>query len=251
MSDTPRRLPPAMAGSSSGYSSSSSYPPAAPAAAPPPQQQHPACSACKHQRRKCAPGCPLAPYFPADKPGSFRNSHRLFGIKNILRFLARAGPEKRDDCMKSILYEADTRAASPVRGSYGVYQDLLQEFALAKAELDAVQEQLAKHRLAPDAPEFLAAVQPWMPPQPLLYMIPEEHQQPFYGGYVPPGAVKIDGNAAVRVKDDEDDEDDDEGRTLVGTPYGGDVPSSSSYRSSDPYTSPTSESSRIRFKVQF
>ena len=223
-----------MAGPSSDFSSSSSYPPGA---APP--QQHPACSACKHQRRKCAPGCPLAPYFPSDKPGSFRNSHRLFGIKNILRFLTKAGPEKRHDCMKSIMYEADARAANPVRGSYGVFQDLYQEWSLAKAELATVQEQLvaAKRRQAPDSPGFLSpVVQQWMPPQQLPYTIPEEHQKPFYGGHVPPGALKIDGDArVVGVKIDEDDDvmsDDDDGRTLVGAPY--DVPSSSSYQSSDP-----------------
>jgi hypothetical protein len=179
-------------------------------------QLHPACAACKHQRRRCAPGCPLAPYFPADKNGSFRNCHRLFGIKNIGKFMKLAGPEKQEDCMKSIMYEADARAASPVLGAYGVYQDLCREVFLASAELQAVQEQLARHRPAP----------PVM--QPLLYAIPVavEHQQPLYGGGFPPppGALRIDGDATVAEKADEDDDHNAGGRTR----YGGDVPSSSS-----------------------
>ena len=140
--------------------------------------------------------------------------------------------------MKSILYEADLRAANPVLGAYGVLQDLWQERALAEAELNVVQEQLMKHRLAPDASRFLLPNYPWMPPQPMLYTIPEEHRQPFYGGYVLPGAVKIDADAMVGGKvdedEDDDDDDDDEGRTLVRAPYGREVPSSSSYQSSDP-----------------
>lgn len=238
MSATPRH-PPETAESSSGLSSSLSYPPAAAA-------QHPACSACKHQRRKCTPGCPLAPYFPADKPGSFRNSHRLFGIKNILRFLTRAGPEKRDDCMKSILYEADARASDPVLGAYGLFQSHQRELALATAELVALQKQLelhghaAQHRSAPDAPGFLSPLQPWMPQPPLMYPIQEGQGQSIYGSYVPAGAVKIDEDAAIGVKLDEDDvismqhDDHADGRT---THYGRFEPSSSSsYRSSD--TSP-------------
>jgi hypothetical protein len=202
--------------------------------ADPPAQQHPACCACKHQRRKCSPGCPLAPYFPADRPGSFRSSHRLFGIKNILRLMAMAGPQKQDDCMRSIMYEADARVAHPVHGPYAIIHNLENELARARAELQAVQELLAKHRRAP--------VQLWVPPvqEPLQYAIPpDEHPQPFYGGYAPPGAVEIDGDATVGANVDEEDdvmsmEDDDEGHTLAGAHYGGDVPSSSSYQSSDP-----------------
>ncbi|KAM0824403.1 hypothetical protein ACQ4PT_017710 [Festuca glaucescens] len=205
--------------------------------ADPPAQQHPACCACKHQRRKCSPGCPLAPYFPADRSGSFRSSHRLFGIKNILRLMAMAGPQKQDDCMRSIMYEADARVAHPVHGPYTIIHNLRKEDARARAELQALQEQLAKHRRAP--------VQQCMPPQPLPYVMPpDEHPQPFYGGYAPPGAVEIDGDATVGANVDEEDAvmsmqhdyDDDEGHTLAGAHYGGDVPSSSSYQSSD--TSP-------------
>jgi hypothetical protein len=51
--------------------------------------------------------------------------------------------------------------------------------------------------------------------------------------------VEIDGDATVGANVDEEDdvmsmEDDDEGHTLAGAHYGGDVPSSSSYQSSDP-----------------
>ena len=252
----------------------------------------PACAACKHRRRKCAPGCPLAPYFPADKPDTFRKSHRLFGIKKILELMTNAGPELQDDCMKSVQYEADARAADPVRGSHGVVQDLYQEWSLAQAELGTLREQVAEKRREAQAragaPGFLSAAQPWpwVPPQPfyggyvppgavkidgdarvgvkidekrreardappgflspvqpwmllqqpLLHTIPEERQKPFYGGHAPPGALQIDGDARVGLKLVEDDamSDEDDGRTLVGAPSGRDVPSSSSYESSDP-----------------
>ncbi|KAM0864379.1 hypothetical protein ACQ4PT_043974 [Festuca glaucescens] len=158
----------------SASSSATADPPQAAAAAPP-AQQHPTCSACKHQRRKCPAGCPLARYFPADKPGRFRNAHRLIGVKNILRFMATDGPKLQDDCMTSIIFEANTRAASPMLGSYGASLVLQEQLARAEAELKAVREQLVRHRLA--------ALQP----QPLLYAIPVGHQQPFYGDYAPPG----------------------------------------------------------------
>ncbi|KAI5001034.1 hypothetical protein ZWY2020_010993 [Hordeum vulgare] len=245
MSATPRH-PPETAESSSGLSSSSSYPPVAAAVVP---AQHPACSACKHQRRKCAPGCPLAPYFPADKPGSFRNSHRLFGIKNILRILTTAGPENRDDCMKSILYEADARASDPVHGSCGICRSHERELASATAELALVKKQLQLHghavqnRSAPDAPGFISPDQPWMTQPPLMYPIQEGQQQAIYGTSVPAAAVKIDEDATIGVKLDEDDvmsmqhDDHAQGRTVVGAHYGRiEPPPSSSCRSSD--TSP-------------
>jgi hypothetical protein len=146
--------------------------------------------------------------------------------------MAMAGPQKQDDCMRSIMYEADARAAHPVHGPRAITHNLENELARATAELQAVQELLAKHRRAP--------VQLRMPPQPLLpyAMPPDEHPLPFYGGYAPPGAVEIDGDATVGANVDEEDavmsmqhgDDDDD----AGVHYGGDVPSSSSYQSSDP-----------------
>ncbi|KAE9467926.1 hypothetical protein C3L33_00163, partial [Rhododendron williamsianum] len=42
-----------------------------------------ACAACKYQRRKCAPDCVLAPYFPHHRQRQFLNAHKLFGDEAI------------------------------------------------------------------------------------------------------------------------------------------------------------------------
>ncbi|KAL5227083.1 hypothetical protein ABZP36_015348 [Zizania latifolia] len=167
---------------SSSHSSTSEPPPSAPPAPPPPPR--PACAACKFQRRKCKPGCEFAPFFPPEQPYRFRNAHRLFGVKHILRFMDRAGPEKLRDAMKSIIYEADAWAVDPVRGAYGVQLALADELRRSYAELAALQHQLAlcqQQRQAqppppppPAAPEGLGfhpgPPQPWMPAS----MIPKE-----------------------------------------------------------------------------
>lgn len=87
-----------------------------------------ACAACKYQRRRCSKDCPLAPYFPADKPKMFSNAHRLFGVSNIMRILKQVEPDDRDEAMKSIIFESDIRARFPVGGCYEVilqYQGMI------------------------------------------------------------------------------------------------------------------------------
>ena len=87
-----------------------------------------ACAACKFQRRKCSKDCLLSPYFPADKPKTFSNAHRLFGVCNMVRILKQVEPDEKDEAMKSIIFESDMRARYPVHGCYGVmvyYQNLL------------------------------------------------------------------------------------------------------------------------------
>jgi hypothetical protein len=51
------------------------------------------CAACKYLRRRCAPDCVLAPYFPASHPHRYACVHRIFGASNIARLLqVRANP---------------------------------------------------------------------------------------------------------------------------------------------------------------
>ncbi|TVU14565.1 hypothetical protein EJB05_38040, partial [Eragrostis curvula] len=126
--------------SSSSYSSPSARPPAA---QPPPAPGPPSCAACKHQRRKCTPDCVLAPYFPSSQPEKFRNARRLFGVKNMLHLLQAAGPEKRELCMRTIVYESDVRRQEPVHGCLAVIRDLENQLRDTYIELAAVQEQLA------------------------------------------------------------------------------------------------------------
>ncbi|KAJ9701997.1 hypothetical protein PVL29_003973 [Vitis rotundifolia] len=51
-----------------------------------------ACAACKYQRRKCKPDCPLAPFFPSHDKERFRNVHRLFGVANVTKTLQEIPP---------------------------------------------------------------------------------------------------------------------------------------------------------------
>lgn len=101
-----------------------------------------ACAACKYQRRKCTPDCPLSPYFPPDQPKRFQNVHKLFGVSNILRILKHVDPSKREDTVKSIAYEADTREKDPVHGCLGVITILQNQVSKLKDELAVAREQL-------------------------------------------------------------------------------------------------------------
>ncbi|XP_057766885.1 LOB domain-containing protein 6-like [Salvia miltiorrhiza] len=107
----------------------------------------PACAACKYQRRKCSPTCPLAPYFPANQPKMFQNVHRLFGVSNVTKTLdALKTKEQREDAMRSIIYEADMRERFPVDGCSGVIAQLTHQLRLARDELDYVRATIAACR---------------------------------------------------------------------------------------------------------
>ncbi|MCO5613026.1 hypothetical protein L7F22_067300 [Adiantum nelumboides] len=105
-----------------------------------------ACAACKFQRRKCLPECPLAPYFPPDQPKQFLNVHKLYGVSNTLRILKQVDPSKREDAMKSILYEADARDRDPVHGCYGIITLLQAQAEVLQEELDCLRMQIRIHQ---------------------------------------------------------------------------------------------------------
>jgi len=103
-----------------------------------------ACAACKYQRRKCSSECPLAPYFPADKPKMFSNAHRLFGVSNIQRILKEIkDDDQKDVAMRSIIVESDIRAKSPVHGCLGVIMDYGDMLKQSMEELNHVKTLLA------------------------------------------------------------------------------------------------------------
>ncbi|KAK3026878.1 hypothetical protein RJ639_042005 [Escallonia herrerae] len=102
-----------------------------------------ACAACKYRRRRCVPNCPLAPHFPADRQREFRNAHKLFGVHNLMNTLKSVQPYHHDAAMKSMIYQANVRAADPVGGCYRVVRELEQELVRARGELDCVLRQLA------------------------------------------------------------------------------------------------------------
>eukprot|EP01018_Ginkgo_biloba_P021765 Gb_19720 [translate_table: standard] len=101
-----------------------------------------ACAACKYQRRKCSPECPLAPYFPPDQPKQFLNAHKLFGVSNILRILKQLDDSQKSDAMKSIVYQANAREKDPVHGCFGIIMMLQTQVERLKEELELVRSQV-------------------------------------------------------------------------------------------------------------
>ncbi|KAK9735753.1 hypothetical protein RND81_04G225200 [Saponaria officinalis] len=105
-----------------------------------------ACAACKYQRRRCHPDCPLAPYFPGDKPKTFQNAHKLFGVSNIMKILKHVKDDEKDEAMKSIIYEADIRQRFPVHGCSLVIFRLREQVRQCQEELHRVNSCLATLR---------------------------------------------------------------------------------------------------------
>ncbi|XP_043721228.1 LOB domain-containing protein 22-like [Telopea speciosissima] len=102
-----------------------------------------ACAACKYQRRKCTPGCTLAPYFPADQQRQFLNAHKLFGVSNILKIIRNLDPSQKDEAMRTMILQADIRANDPVGGCYRLIHELQCQIERDKAQLQLVLHQLA------------------------------------------------------------------------------------------------------------
>ncbi|KAJ6327607.1 hypothetical protein OIU78_014466 [Salix suchowensis] len=105
-----------------------------------------ACAACKYQRRKCAPDCILAPYFPHNRQRQFLNAHKLFGVSNISKIIKNLNPPEKDEAMRTIIFQSDVRANDPVGGCYRMIRDLQREIEYSRAELDFVLHQLAMYR---------------------------------------------------------------------------------------------------------
>lgn len=102
-----------------------------------------ACAACKYQRRKCAPNCSLAPYFPADRQKDFLNAQKLFGVSNIKKILKNVKQNEKEAATRSIIFQANMRAIHPVGGCCHVIKELESYIQFYKAELDFVLHQIA------------------------------------------------------------------------------------------------------------
>ncbi|OIW11843.1 hypothetical protein TanjilG_31593 [Lupinus angustifolius] len=102
-----------------------------------------ACAACKYQRRKCAPDCILAPYFPHDRQRQFLNAHKLFGVSNITKIIKVLEPHEKDQAMRTIIYQSDMRANDPVGGCYRYIQVLHNQIEYHRTELELVLQNLA------------------------------------------------------------------------------------------------------------
>ncbi|KAK3137140.1 hypothetical protein QOZ80_5BG0448400 [Eleusine coracana subsp. coracana] len=107
-----------------------------------------ACAACKYQRRRCTADCQLAEYFPQDRPRVFRNAHRLFGVSNILKTLARVGPERRRDAMRTIVYEANAWEAYPGQGCVPIIHHLHHSILQTQLQIDQAKQSINAYRQA-------------------------------------------------------------------------------------------------------
>lgn len=149
-----------------------------------------ACAACKYQRRRCAPDCAFAPYFPPDNQRQFLNAHRLFGLRNMMKVYKSVKPQERDIAIKAMIFEANVRANDPVRGCCRIFERLNKQIQLCNDELDVVLSQLEHIRnlgavgvepvgvFEPTVnPGYIPIAQPTHFPQPP----PPEHED--FGGY--------------------------------------------------------------------
>ncbi|XP_024980657.1 LOB domain-containing protein 22-like [Cynara cardunculus var. scolymus] len=102
-----------------------------------------ACAACRYQRRKCAPDCILAPYFPHDRQRQFQNAHKLFGVSNITKIIRHLDQPQKDEAMRTIIYQADVRAQDPVGGCYRIIRELQRQIDVSCSDLEIVLQQLA------------------------------------------------------------------------------------------------------------
>ncbi|KAF8081434.1 hypothetical protein N665_0887s0021 [Sinapis alba] len=105
-----------------------------------------ACAACKYQRRKCAPDCLLAPYFPHDRHRQFLNAHKLFGVSNITKIIKDLSPQDKDAAMYTIMFQSDARANDPIEGCYSIIRKLQYQIEYSRNELDMALQQLAVFR---------------------------------------------------------------------------------------------------------
>ncbi|KAI8547140.1 hypothetical protein RHMOL_Rhmol07G0172000 [Rhododendron molle] len=106
-----------------------------------------ACAACKYQRRRCAPDCPMAPHFPPNQPKNFRNVQKLFGVRNFLNLLRMVQPSQQHAAAKSMVVQANVRANESVGECYQIIRELERQIEQCKAEFELVLGQLAIYRV--------------------------------------------------------------------------------------------------------
>ncbi|KAG2712493.1 hypothetical protein I3843_04G119800 [Carya illinoinensis] len=95
---------------------------------------HPACAACKHQRKKCTEECVLAPYFTADRRREFQAVHMVFGVSNVTKIVKNLREEDRKMAVDSLIWEASCRQKDPILGPYGEYRKVYDELKLCKRQ---------------------------------------------------------------------------------------------------------------------
>nr|TKW11261.1 hypothetical protein SEVIR_6G222000v2 [Setaria viridis] len=153
------------------------------------------CAACKYLRRRCAPDCVLAPYFPASQPRRYADVHAVFGTSNATRLLQSLPVQERGRAADTMAAEARWRVQDPVYGCTGVIDRLQQEIRAVQHELATTRAQLAvhAHRGAPPPPQAT----------PQLMSLPPPPHQPLAAAV----AVHAGARGAVAVHEADDDEE--------------------------------------------
>ncbi|KAJ8770664.1 hypothetical protein K2173_021311 [Erythroxylum novogranatense] len=103
------------------------------------------CAACKLLRRKCTQECVFAPYFPADQPQKFASVHKVFGASNVTKLLNELNFAEREDAVKSLAFEAETRLSDPIYGCVGIISILQHKLRQLHCDLDTARKELATY----------------------------------------------------------------------------------------------------------
>ncbi|XP_062191092.1 LOB domain-containing protein 24-like [Phragmites australis] len=101
------------------------------------------CAACKYLRRRCAPDCVLAPYFPASRPQRYADVHAVFGTSNVTRVLQSLPVQERGRAADTMATEAHWRVQDPVYGCAGIIDRLQEEIRAVQLELASTRARLA------------------------------------------------------------------------------------------------------------
>ncbi|KAL6894528.1 hypothetical protein ACP4OV_008626 [Aristida adscensionis] len=102
------------------------------------------CAACKLLRRRCAPGCVFAPYFPPAEPHKFASVHKVFGASNVSKLLQEIPAQHRGDAVSSLVYEANARVRDPVYGCVAAISSLQQQVEALQAQLALAQAEMVR-----------------------------------------------------------------------------------------------------------
>ncbi|XP_077229713.1 LOB domain-containing protein 24-like [Tasmannia lanceolata] len=110
----------------------------------------PPCAACRALRRRCKVNCLLAPYFPSHEYDNFARVHKLFGASNVIKMLQMVDEARREDAVKSMVYEAEARLRDPIYGCAGAIFCLQKNVEELQAELELTRAQILESQLQID-----------------------------------------------------------------------------------------------------
>ncbi|KAJ6884817.1 LOB domain-containing protein 2-like [Populus alba x Populus x berolinensis] len=107
---------------------------------------HQACASCKHQRKRCAEDCVLAPYFPAERMREFQAVHKVFGVSNVIKLVKDVDKERQKETADSLVWEASCRQDDPVLGCYGKFKRIQEELELYKMQPPLPNQNISRQR---------------------------------------------------------------------------------------------------------